>query len=55
MIQPIFFPKGNNNKIYIVYGSILFDEQTELDVNKSYENKKDAIDYYNKLLTMFSK
>lgn len=45
MQNAIFFPKGQNS-LYLVYGSIILENEVELRVNQEYTNSIDALKCY---------
>ncbi len=48
MAEVIFFPKGHQNFLFIVYGSIfgLTDKEIEFSIHQEYTKEEDAIECY---------
>jgi hypothetical protein len=53
MTQAIFFPKEHQNFFFLVFGSVILDNNVELSVSQDYDNIEDAIQCYNYILSQY--
>ena len=55
MTQAIFFPKGQNNFFFLVFGSVMLDNSVELSINQEYDNLEDAVQCYQQIISLYPK
>jgi hypothetical protein len=53
MTQAFFFPKGQNNFFFLVFGSVILDNSIELSINQEYDNLEDAVVCYNQITNLY--
>lgn len=53
MTQAIFFPKGQNNFFFLVFGSVILENSIELSINQEYPNLEDAVQCYQQIISLY--